>query len=173
MILYHGTDINSAQNIFNNKQIYVYFGKKYCDFGPGFYMTDNKDEAINWSKKKARLMKRSPAVITLDFDYSSAEPFIEKFEQDLRWGQFVINNRTGLEYIALMANKENNLDRKYHITCGKIADKDVTRLAPILKSEKKPLTSLTGLVGKKTETQYVLHTTFATTFVKIISYCKY
>lgn len=133
-------------------------------------MTDNKDSAINWANKKSIFRKSIPAILTIDFDHEAAKSYIENFQDDLRWGRFVINNRNGLDYIDKMSFKEHNLDRRYHITYGRIADIDVVSVAEQLMASKESLQSLTQILNPKYPMQFVLHTEFSTRFVKILNY---
>ena len=75
-ILYHGTDLESAKEICGGN-IDVKKGSSHTDFGQGFYTTDDKDRAIRWAYRKAKVRKSKPALITLYFDEGSAHPIIE------------------------------------------------------------------------------------------------
>ena len=170
MILYHGTDLRSAKDISNSQIVNVYKSKKSVDFGPDFYMTENKQSAINWAKKKATFRKSIPAILTIEFDLESADQYIEKFQDDMRWGRFVINNRNGQEYIDHMPFKENNLDRRYHITYGRIADIDVVTVAEQLMESKESLRCLESILNPGYPMQYALHTNFSTRFAHVLYY---
>ena len=94
-----------------------------------FYTTPSVDTAKQWAKRKAIVRKQNPAVVMLEFDEEAAETIIKRFSNDLVWGQFVINNRNGLDYINAISVKEHNLDARYDITYGRIADYDVRDVA--------------------------------------------
>ncbi len=170
MILFHGTDSKSAKSIYDEQTVDVTVGSSKVDFGQGFYMTDDKTRALNWAYRKAVARKGKPALVTIYFDIDAAKPFITSFEDDLRWGQFIINNRNGLRYISHMVNKEHNLDAKYHITYGRVADIDVLRVADRLLKTNKELGSLDDILNKSYPFQYVLHTDFSTQFIQKITY---
>lgn len=173
MILYHGTDISSAKNIFEHKRIDVFAGKKNCDFGPGFYMSNSLPDAVKWAKRKAIFRHSEPAVVTLNFNFHDALEYIEFFSDDIRWARFIINNRNGLDYISSVSFQEHNLDRRYHITYGRIADKNVVDVSDELRESKKLLNDYTLLLKTDNPMQYVLHTVYATKFIEIKGYCKY
>ena len=104
------------------------------------------------------------------FDEGSAHPIIEYFCDDLRWGQFIINNRNGSQYIRGVSFQENNLDARYEITYGRIADIEVTDIASELKESGEMLYSLERILNKNYPLQIVFHTSNATQFIKKMSY---
>ena len=168
-ILYHGTDIESARDICENG-IDVGRGTPHTDFGRGFYTTEDYERAVKWAYRKARVRHSKPAVITLYFDVESAKSFIEFFSDDLRWGQFIINNRNGLSYIKEVPIKENNLDNRYEITMGRIADIDIINVAEELHKSCELLDSVHRILNKKYPLQIAFHTTRSTQYIKKMSY---
>jgi hypothetical protein len=169
-ILYHGTDIESADNICKTKEIDVKRGSAHTDFGQGFYTTDNFDRAVRWAYRKAHVRRSKPAVITLYFDEESAKSIIEYFSDDLRWGRFIINNRNGLQYISKVPFQDNNLDSRYEITSGRIADVEVTDVADELKEAGTMLNSLDRILNANYPQQIAFHTTSSTQYIKKMSY---
>ena len=169
-VLYHGTDIISARNIFESKIVNVDCGIGSADFGKGFYTTDDRIQAEQWARHKAEVRSSSPAIVKMYFDKKAAEPIIERFDDDLRWGRFIINNRNGYDYINRIPFKEHNLDRRYQITIGRIADVRVLSVVKQLYLENKMLDSLSEILNPEYPLQIVFHTQFATTFIKKISY---
>lgn len=169
-ILYHGTDIISAKKIVDTGYIDVQCGNSSADFGPGFYTTNNYKRAEQWAYHKAKVRDSKPAVVKLLFDKASAEPFIEQFQDDLRWGRFVVNNRNGLNYINKVSFQENNLDHKYQITVGRIADVSVLKVVNDLRKKEIMLCSLTDILNPDFPLQIAFHTQFAVGFIKTISY---
>ena len=83
-IYYHGTDIDSAIDICET--IKLDKSLKYLDFGPGFYITDNKKSAERWALRKAKVRKKMPAIVCVEFDPLLATEHIVEFDNDLRWG---------------------------------------------------------------------------------------
>ena len=51
ILLFHGTDHQSAKNILSVRGIYLNAGRQKRDFsyGKGFYLSKNFDEALNWA----------------------------------------------------------------------------------------------------------------------------
>ncbi|MBO4808231.1 MAG: DUF3990 domain-containing protein [Lachnospiraceae bacterium] len=169
-LFYHGTDIDSAKEICSNKKPDVRKGSRYTDFGQGFYITDNRESAEKWAFRKASLRNKKPALITITFDVEAAEPYIERFSDDLRWGRFIINNRNGLAYIKEIRFQENNLDARYPITFGRIADIEIRNVAKELSEKKEMLSSLDKILNPAYPIQYAFHTDEATKFIKKMSY---
>ena len=171
-ILYHGTDVESAKNICFDKNINVRIGAKHTDFGTGFYTTDNFEYAAKWACRKAKVRKSYPAVVTVFFDEEDAEELIEHFSDDLRWARFVINNSNGLSYISKIDFKEHNLDSKYEITEGRIADKEVVGISEELKTKGIMLKSQYDILNMEYPRQVVFHTCRATDYIKKVFFRK-
>ena len=155
--LYHGTDIEAAKDICKNG-IKLDIGSAKVDFGPGFYLTDNYDQAVKWAKRKARYRQSKAAVVTVMIDQSIADNIIEKFDDDLRWGRFIINNRNGYNYISHVAYKDHNLDQRYDITYGRIADLNVVDIADSLNESRKMLMDVDKILNTEYHYQYAIHT---------------
>lgn len=172
LTLYHGTDIESAKTICNGSGIDLSKCNDGTDFGKGFYTTDNLERAIKWAKRKAAVRISKPAVITVLFDIDTASNIIEHFSDDLRWGRFVINNRNGLNYIKKVSFKDNNLDARYHITYGRVADIDVVNVAEELKEQGLMLNSLEKILNADYPQQIVFHTSESLSYIKKKSYCS-
>ena len=168
-VLYHGTDIESAKKICT-KGINVNHGKKRVDFGPGFYATEDFERAETWAVRKAKAHRSEPAIIELYFDETAAESIIVRFQDDLRWGRFVINNRNGYDYFSKIEFQEHNLDRKYQITIGRIADVGIMDVADELLESGEMLVSLDRILKPTYPQQVVFHTQYATSFIKKMSY---
>jgi len=90
MKLYHGSNqVIKVPDI--NK------GRKFLDFGTGFYLSIGKKQAENRAKS-ARLFYETgvPAVSVFDFDSSAEHLRILQFENaDIPWLDFVLANRKG------------------------------------------------------------------------------
>ena len=166
--VYHGTDDKSAKKICNG--INVEAGSKGTDFGLGFYVTEDYDSAVKWAYHKSYVRHGKPAVVVAYFDVETASPLIEKFEDDLRWGRFVINNRNGMEYIKRVAFKDNNLDARYPITYGRIADLGVMDIAEQLNASGEMLMSLDDILNLNYPMQYAFHKNDVTRFLVGLKY---
>lgn len=170
--LYHGTDCKSAKQICLHG-IDVNINKnRRLDFGPGFYTTCDYARAKMWALRKANTRLQKPAVVTILFDIDSAieNRMITKFDDDLNWGQFVVNNRNGISYIKKMANKINNLHSEFDITYGRIADVDITTVVESLKKEELPLRDEKLILNPSYPKQYVFHTVNSITYIKSINW---
>ena len=67
MIVYHGSDTVVDRPL-------ILKSKRPLDFGGGFYVTSNKDQADSWATKVAyRNASRAKSVNIYDFDYESAK----------------------------------------------------------------------------------------------------
>jgi len=168
--LYHGTDIDSAREICGAGGIDVTRGSKHSDFGQGFYTTDDYRRAVKWAKHKASIRGKRAAVVTLMVDLDLAKKDIEIFEDDLRWGRFIINNRNGIAYINKVSFKENNLDAKYPITYGRIADVEVLNIAKKLLSSSEMLYSINGIYNSNYSMQYAFHTADSIKYILKMTY---
>lgn len=111
MKLYHGS------NVAINK-IDLAKSKPNKDFGKGFYLSDNENQALEMAKFKTLTLGGEPIVSIFEFDENilsnkilSVKIFKEYSEE---WADFVFANRDGLE----------NVD-KYDIVYGPIANDKV------------------------------------------------
>ncbi|MDO4462510.1 MAG: DUF3990 domain-containing protein [Bacteroidia bacterium] len=90
MILYHGSN-QSIENIDLN------CCNRYKDFGQAFYLSDNKEQAIDIAKTRAAFLGGEPTLNLFDFDdtiiASSNISFLKFDHYCLEWAQFVWDNR--------------------------------------------------------------------------------
>ena len=167
--LYHGTDLESAKSIYKNG-INVKIGSTIADFGQGFYTTPDLEKAEKWAKRKSDYRGKRPAIVILEFDELEAESVIKTFSDDLPWAKFVVNNRNGLAYIKKVSYKENNLDARYEITRGRIADVDVIEISKLLKRNGMELDSIEQIYNPDYPLQIVFHTEQELKFIKKVQY---
>jgi len=115
MILYHGSNIKvSVPNLS--------FSKPFKDFGTGFYLSDNYEQAWDMATQKVKqIRKGEPIVSEFQFDensFHSDELNIKIFsDYSEEWANFVLDNR------------DKNLPQPIHnydIVYGPIADDGVT-----------------------------------------------
>ena len=99
-------------------------------------------------------------------------PYIESFSDDLRWARFVINNRIGQEYIKKVPFQENNLDARYAITYGRIADLELRKVLRELKLNSAMLSDKSLIYNKSYPYQYAFHTLGALSYLSEIRRCK-
>lgn len=133
MLLYHGTDNLSAENIITNG---VDFSKcdRFTDNARGFYLSRNKD----FAEERARTMTfapHKPVVIEMYFDEEKAKKNlnIRNFDNITdEWRMFVAFNRIGLEKFDLMnsffSNQLHNLDYKYDVVVDTPADAGISSI---------------------------------------------
>lgn len=112
MIVYHG----SISTISSPDVSHSY---RNLDFGKGFYVTANYDQAVKWARRKARLNPGENAIIN---SYQMCDVtdsfFVKTFPADLsEWIDFVCRCRDGSEEYL-----------KYDIVMGKVADDKVFRV---------------------------------------------
>ena len=123
MILYHGTNLVIDQ-------IDLSVCRPNKDFGQGFYLTTIEDQAQKMAKRVARIYGGDPTVNVYRFDEAVLETdhlSVFKFAQpSVEWALFVINNRNGV------SDGDNNLDFKYDIVIGPVADDDLSMLFSLL-----------------------------------------
>ncbi len=155
MLLYHGsnTDIRSID---------LAMCRPYKDFGRGFYLTELKDQAEKMAKRVAKIYGGNPIVNV----YEITDSFFEKAALNIRkfsgtpseeWARFVMNNRS--RSFTDYSNSECNLDNKYDIVVGPVADDDMAMLFRQYQNEIITFENLiSGMTFRKTTNQYSFHT---------------
>ena len=147
MKLYHGTISSGAENIIKNG-INFKCGKPKVDFGQGFYITPSfsfaKNTAINKAKKtnSYKQIYVEPYVLVFEYNERKAKEIcnILNFTKlDIKWAQFIINNRNGLEYMNSIGSHFHNINQKYDIVQGSIAHNEIVILAQTLKNLNKKI----------------------------------
>lgn len=115
MRLYHGSNIEISTPDLSKS-------KPYKDFGQGFYLSADKNQAMRMAKQKTlQLMQGTPCVSEFDFDESllrSKELKVKSFnDYSIDWARFVLENRD---------IKHQHPTHHYDIVYGPIADDGVT-----------------------------------------------
>lgn len=115
MKLYHGTNVDF-------QQIDIAKSKAYKDFGQGFYLTDIREQAEAWAKKKTELFGGLPILQEYDFDetmLTSADLNVLLFDYPTEeWATFIHKNRS----------RKASFHHDYDIVVGPIADDGVAYL---------------------------------------------
>ncbi len=147
MILYHG----SNQPIVN---IDLTQGKKFKDFGRGFYTTEIKEQAVAWSKRIADRFGGTPTVTEFEFDMEGALASgfkVKVFSNpDKEWALFVIANRK---------TDGEEFHHDYDIVIGPVADDKMARLFGLYDMEIINLDAVvSGLIYKDLNSQYFFAT---------------
>ena len=147
MKLYHGTISSGAENIIKNG-INFKCGKPKVDFGQGFYTTPSfsfaKNTAINKAKKtnSYKQIYVEPYVLVFEYNERKAKEIcniLNFTKSDIKWAQFIINNRNGFEYMNSIGSHFHNINQKYDIVQGSIADNEIVILAQTLKNLNKKI----------------------------------
>lgn len=154
MRLYHG----SNQPI---EKIDLTKGKKFKDFGQGFYTTHLKQQATEWSKTVTDRYGGTPTVMEYEFDLEKAKAAglnIKIFENaDREWALFVMANRN---------RKRQDYRHNYDIVIGPVADDDMARLFGLFDMAIIDLEAVVaGLKYKKLNSQYFFATERALKFL--------
>ncbi len=112
MTVYHG----STEIIKNPDVLHSY---RPLDFGKGFYVTTNKNQAENWAKRKSVILGKEKAIVNFyEMDENFGELKCKNFGEDLsEWIDFVCHCRdSGTDY------------EKYDVIIGKVANDKVFRV---------------------------------------------
>lgn len=92
MILFHGSNI-----VVDNPLVNI--GRKELDFGPGFYMTQIKEQAIRWAKRVCVVRKsNTPILSKFVLDVNALPPTIKHLRlpyYNKEWLDFIVASRRG------------------------------------------------------------------------------
>ena len=156
MRLYHGSNelINTIE---------LSKGKKYKDFGQGFYTTHLKEQAVSWAKRISDRYGGNPIVTEFEFDLEQAQKDgikIKIFKQpDKEWALFVMNNR----------NREIDFKHDYDIVVGSVADDNMARLFGLYDMNIIDLEAVVaGLIYKDLNSQYFFASEVALKYIRKI-----
>ena len=155
MKLYHGTNLDI-------KDIDLSKCRPYKDFGQGFYLTELKDQAMKMAMRVARIYSGSPVVNVYEID----DGFLKTDDLNImdfgknpteKWAVFVMNNRS--RTFKDISSLECNLDNKYDIVAGAVADDDMAMLFRQYQNELIDFNTLIkGMTFKKVNSQFSFHT---------------
>ena len=107
MIVYHG----STEAVQNPDVRHSY---RSLDFGMGFYVTTVREQAERWARRKADILERDKAIVSIYQMYDDMDGFLVKsFDEDLmEWIDFVCRCRDGekdyLEYDLIFGKVAND-----------------------------------------------------------------
>lgn len=123
MILYHGSNIKI-------KKIDLSKCKPYKDFGQGFYCTTIKKQAEFMADRVVRRQGGIKTLNTYELDesiFNDSNLNIKIFDRPTKeWAQFILNNRD--RYFNNFKSEKCNLDNKYDLVIGPVADDDIILL---------------------------------------------
>ena len=163
MILYHGTnlDINA---------ISLNMCRPYKDFGRGFYLTTMEEQARKMASRVSRIYGGKQIINVYEFDEKmllNSELSIKDFGSDVceEWATFVMNNRNR-EFMNFQ-DKLCNLDNKYDIVIGPVANDDLAMLFREFSNHAISVeVLLKELAYKKVTNQISFHTQKAVDFLR-------
>lgn len=119
--LYHGTDTEFEKIILNDNTT-----SPFKDFGKGFYVTTNKEQALKWAKRRAKTHNKSNGFV---YKYSLGTidkgklKIKELCQYDQEWLDYISNNRVnGEERVC------------FDLIYDKMADNTADNLNDILRS---------------------------------------
>ena len=163
MILYHGS--NTDVRVIN-----LAMCRPCKDFGQGFYLTVNKEQAVKMANRVARIYGGDPVLNIYEIDdrFAQAPGLIVKdfgSETSPEWAKFVKNNRDKNYHDRY--SPDCNLDNKYDIVIGPVADDDMALLFRQYENGTISFENmLSGMIYKKTTNQYSFHTQKAVELLK-------
>lgn len=110
MILYHGTTVEI-------KEIDLQKSKPNKDFGKGFYLSADREQAVAMAEYKAMQIDATPIVNAFEFDEKNLESAFLKVrifkEYDKEWADFIFANRN---------NPSSECVHDYDVVIGPIAN---------------------------------------------------
>ncbi len=121
MTLYHGS--NTTFDV-----VMLDKCRPYKDFGRGFYLTPNEDQAKRMAERVARMFGGRAVVHVFDFDETRmGELNVRRFDAPNElWAKFVMNNRD--RRFQDFSHPECNHDCKYDLVVGPVANDDLAML---------------------------------------------
>lgn len=154
MICYHGSDIEVIEpKILNNK--------RPLDFGGGFYVTTNEEQARNWAFKVGYRNNTKKSVINIyEFDFENAK-------KELTIIHFTYADENRLNFVC--ANRNGQCLENYDIVIGPVADDKVYKV--IVEYENKDIDVDLALQRLKTENlcdQILFHTHYSLKYLKFL-----
>jgi len=109
MTLYHASNVEV-------KRPMLVESNRMLDFGPGFYTTTNREQAVRFAKGVVARRGGSPMINTYEFDESAfSECIVKRFDSPSEaWLDFVAANRSG-QYVGV----------RYDLIMGPVANDNV------------------------------------------------
>ena len=178
MKLYHGTISTGAENIIKNG-IKLERGKPKVDFGQGFYTTPSFNFAMSTAINKANKtnaydseLNVKPCILTYNFDLEKAKKncnVLTFSETDIKWAQFIINNRNGFDYMDSVGSHFHNVKHQYDIVQGSIADNEIVLLAKNLNTlkERVKTNDIDSMLYSYITTQISFHTYKSLNYIQL------
>ncbi len=159
MIVYHGTDSYSAQNIIQNG-IDLTYGEKSVDNARGFYTTPS----LEFATRRAKMVTASARGFRKDDELKAVVLQIEIDENlfnrlhikefvgcTYEWKEFIFYNRIGKRFLTGqgISSDNHNLDGKYDIVIDETADAGIGSLVSKIRyKETRSGADLKSVIGK-------------------------
>ncbi len=179
---YHGTNVSSAIDICE-RGVDFSKSKKELDFGIGFYLTDDEAVARRRAFQKTEVFNRIhksneyPALVSAIMETDLLTHMrVRVFEYcNDEWVRFVMANRLPKDYLIAHNVLDHNLDGRYDIVRGSIADSDISELAHHINNGDMDISEISvydalTYDGKTLGEQLSLHTIQSTGCIKMMTY---
>lgn len=188
MVVYHGTDSSSADNILKNG-IDVKYGEDSVDNGKGFYMTPSFEFAFQRAETTTLRHKSfhnddvKPVVLKIELDLpdENSDIKVKQFNQcTYEWKEFIFFNRIGMRFINKwkIETDNHNLDFKYDIVIDETADNEINtiisnmRYAKDISNMKKEIGNIQISSKSYWDKQISVHTQKACSCISSIEICE-
>lgn len=153
MLVFHGSTVAVPEPS-------VTYSSRMLDFGRGFYVTTNKDQAIRWSERvSARRGVRERVLSVYEFDMEAARKRLSCLvfdSADVEWLGFVCSCRSGG-------------DHSYDLVSGPVADDTIFSTIRLFESHTLTASeTIERLKVQKLFDQMLLHTEKAMAFLRFI-----
>lgn len=151
MILYHASNMSVERPR-------LIRSNRHLDFGPGFYTTSNKEQAIDFARKTTERLKAGQPTVNVYFIDESKIKACSILSFDTP-------NEAWLDFVC--ANRSNTYSgKKFDIIIGPVANDDVyTTVAAYINGTFSKEVALAALKVKKLFNQYVFATEKALSFL--------
>lgn len=150
-IVYHGTISVHKESLIAG--IDINKGYVSTDFGQGFYVTGNYEQAVriaeDRAKERNRRHKSNEKAYPMVISYSVNKGLLADhrgliFEApDDKWKEFVYNNRVGSDFAV---SNYHNIGRKYDFVYGFIADSYITKMVRNIRNRSMTFGELSDLL---------------------------
>ena len=143
MTLYHASNVEV-------KMPMLVESNRMLDFGPGFYTTTNREQAVRFAKSVVARRGGTPMINTYEFDEAAfSECLVRRFDSPSEdWLDFVAANRSG-QYFGV----------RYDLIMGPVANDDVyTTIGLYMRGFISKEATISGLMVKRLYDQLVFVT---------------
>jgi len=143
MTLYHSSNVEV-------KMPMLVESNRMLDFGPGFYTTTNREQAVRFAKSVVARRGGTPMINTYEFDEAAfSECLVRRFDSPSEdWLDFVAANRSG-QYSGV----------RYDLIMGPVANDDVyTTIGLYMRGFISKEATISGLIVKRLYDQLVFAT---------------